>query len=66
MALITDLFDYFREPWAYAIYHDKFQLLLDDLNSLMTSTVVSTPKHKPYFFPSAHPDYFVRGCLASR
>lgn len=41
MALITDLFEYFKEPWAYAIYHDKFQLLLDDLNNLMTSTVAS-------------------------
>ncbi|CAH1118654.1 unnamed protein product [Phaedon cochleariae] len=39
MVLITDLFDYFKEPWAYALYHDKFDYLLDDLNMLMTSSV---------------------------
>lgn len=40
MVLITDLFDYFREPWAYAIYHDKFNDLIEELNYLMTSTIV--------------------------
>lgn len=41
MVLITDLFDYFREPWAYAIYHDKFNDLMDELNYLMTSAIVT-------------------------
>ncbi|KAG5866672.1 hypothetical protein JTB14_013124 [Gonioctena quinquepunctata] len=39
MVMITDLFEYFKEPWAYALYHDKFNHLLDELNMLMTSTV---------------------------
>nr|CAI5824831.1 unnamed protein product [Callosobruchus analis] len=39
MVLITDLFEFFKEPWAYAIYHDKFNDLLEDLNKLMTSSV---------------------------
>lgn len=40
MALITDFFDYFKQPWAYAIYHDRFDRLLDELNNIMTSSVV--------------------------
>ncbi|KAF7266503.1 hypothetical protein GWI33_020184 [Rhynchophorus ferrugineus] len=39
MVLITDFFEYFKQPWAYALYHDRFEDLLDDLNNLMTSSV---------------------------
>ncbi|KAJ8967039.1 hypothetical protein NQ314_003156 [Rhamnusium bicolor] len=39
MVLITDFFEYFKEPWVYAIYHNRFEALLDELNILMTSTV---------------------------
>ncbi|KAJ8956355.1 hypothetical protein NQ318_015093 [Aromia moschata] len=39
MGVITDLYEYFKQPWAYAIYHDRFEALLDDLNSLVTSTM---------------------------
>ncbi|CAH1279957.1 unnamed protein product [Diabrotica balteata] len=39
MVLITDLFEYFREPWAYALYHEDFHDLLEELNMLMTSSV---------------------------
>ncbi|KAJ8980373.1 hypothetical protein NQ317_009367 [Molorchus minor] len=42
MGVITDLFEYFKQPWTYAIYHDRFDALLDDLNSLMTSTMFNT------------------------
>ncbi|KAJ8916545.1 hypothetical protein NQ315_000187 [Exocentrus adspersus] len=41
MGMISDLYEYFREPWAYAIYHDKFDALLEELNILMTSTMAS-------------------------
>ncbi|CAG9770000.1 unnamed protein product [Ceutorhynchus assimilis] len=27
MMLITDFFEYFKQPWAYAIYHDRFEIL---------------------------------------
>ncbi|XP_057670515.1 cilia- and flagella-associated protein 61-like isoform X2 [Diorhabda carinulata] len=42
MVLITDLFAYFKEPWAYALYHQDFSCLLDELNMLMTSSVGSS------------------------
>ncbi|XP_050302065.1 cilia- and flagella-associated protein 61-like [Anthonomus grandis grandis] len=41
MVLITDFFEYFKQPWAYAIYHDRFENLLDELNNIMTSSVGS-------------------------
>ncbi|XP_030755200.1 cilia- and flagella-associated protein 61-like [Sitophilus oryzae] len=40
MVLITDFFEYFKQPWAYALYHDRFDSLIDELNNLMTSSVV--------------------------
>ncbi|KAL0278426.1 UNVERIFIED_CONTAM: hypothetical protein PYX00_000254 [Menopon gallinae] len=29
LGMITDFFAYFRQPWAYALYHDKFKNLLN-------------------------------------
>ncbi|CAG9857665.1 unnamed protein product [Phyllotreta striolata] len=42
MVLITDLFEYFKQPWVYAIYHEKFNNLMDELNMLMTSSIGSS------------------------
>lgn len=40
MVLIGDFYEYFRQPWASALYHDRFEQLLDELNNIMTSSVV--------------------------
>lgn len=39
MIMISDFFEYFKQPWAYAVYHDRFDQLLNELNNIMTSSV---------------------------
>ncbi|GJQ85053.1 hypothetical protein Trydic_g3715 [Trypoxylus dichotomus] len=36
MVTITDLFNFFSEPWSYAIYHDRFEKLNTDINEILT------------------------------
>lgn len=58
--LISDLYEYFEEPWASAIYHDKFTILENNMRSLMTTT--STGKVRRilfvYFFLTISDDSF--------
>ncbi|XP_014247111.1 cilia- and flagella-associated protein 61-like [Cimex lectularius] len=30
--LIQDFYEYFKQPWAYVLYHDRFPQLLDDIS----------------------------------
>lgn len=41
MVLVTDLYEYFKEPWTCAIYHDRFTLLEKDIQTLLTSFTVN-------------------------
>lgn len=40
MKLIKDLFKYFKEPWCFAIYNDKFPVLEKNLNNHITNLTV--------------------------
>nr|XP_022903114.1 cilia- and flagella-associated protein 61-like [Onthophagus taurus] len=37
MGLIEDLFDYFTQPSIYALYHDRYAILNQELNEILTS-----------------------------
>lgn len=41
MVLINDFFDYFRQPWAYALYHDRFSKLWAELELFMEESEVA-------------------------
>ncbi|KAK6999482.1 cilia- and flagella-associated protein 61, partial [Biomphalaria glabrata] len=36
--LITDFYKYLMEPWAMAVYHDRFADLRDEIRELLIST----------------------------
>nr|XP_024219837.1 cilia- and flagella-associated protein 61-like isoform X1 [Halyomorpha halys] len=37
--LITDLYFYFREPWAYALYHDRFPLFMEEIQTFYLNMI---------------------------
>lgn len=46
-SLIVDFFEYFREPWALAIFYDKFDCLrVENRATLLSKTVREMKKKK--------------------
>lgn len=46
-SLIVDFFEYFREPWALAIFYDKFDCLrVENRATLLSKTVREREKKK--------------------
>ncbi|CAH0549570.1 unnamed protein product [Brassicogethes aeneus] len=44
MVVIRDLFDYFRQPWAYAIYHDRFDSAYDQMDRYLMNAKLDLEK----------------------
>jgi len=40
--LITDLFDYFQENWAVALYHDRFADVRDEVRDVLKKTLMES------------------------
>lgn len=46
LGLIKDFFSYFREPWVYAIFHDRFKYVLKGNNNVLYEEYVSDDNEK--------------------
>ncbi|CAH1391442.1 unnamed protein product [Nezara viridula] len=42
--LISDLYIYFKEPWAYALYHDRFPLFMEEIQTFYLNMISEKDK----------------------
>ncbi len=52
--IIPDLFEFFREPWAYAIFYDRFKDFLDEILEQLTRLSIKVYLYYNYRLDAIH------------